>query len=54
MVMPMKGRYKRDNKINIDDYIDELEDAGIYFKQNKPVYKDPIRKTYEAMPILKK
>lgn len=54
MVMPMKGRYKRDNKINIDDYRDELEDVGIYFKQNKPVYKDPIRETYEARPILKK
>jgi hypothetical protein len=29
-------------KININDYIDELEDAGIYFQQNVPIIKSNI------------
>lgn len=53
MPMRMKSPAK---KVNLDNYIDELEDAGIYFKQNKPkvkTYTSPVVDTYEAgIPIL--
>lgn len=56
LMMPMKMKKFPSKKVNLDDYVDELEDAGIYFKQNKPkikTYKSPIMDTYEdAMPIL--
>lgn len=55
-VLPMKVRKVPTKRVNLDNYIDELEDAGIFFEQNKPApkkYKDPILDTYrEGRDIL--
>lgn len=41
----MRGQYKRNNKVDLNSIIEELESDNIYFEQNKPVYNDQIIST---------